>query len=393
MTQELLARVFDGHRVLGPRRVRWDAGRILAVEEVDRTPDTDLPCLVPGLIDTHVHLLGHARARERHIDGYTWPVVTRREEQTLHVVANARRALSGGVTTLRELSGDEIQVAVRRAFDDGLIPGPRLRVGGQVGMTAGHGDLFWPPALTERPPVADSPAECRKLVRRWARAGVDAIKIYTSGGVLSIGDRVGWRNQTRAELDATVDEAHALGLRVACHAHTAEGVSLALDLGVDTVEHATGMTDAIADRLAEARTPVAPTLLINDMIAAGEGPASTEARAKAQELVAHRDVAFKRAAERGVNFVLGTDANGAFLDHGRQRDELAAMARVFAWEPIRVLRASTLEAAHALGLGDTTGSIAPGRAADFLVTRDAPWDDLANLAGDLGVYVRGERFA
>ncbi len=393
MTQELLARVFDGHRVLGPRLVRWDAGRIISVEEVAAPRGADLPCLMPGLIDTHVHLLSHARARERHVDGYTWPVVTRREEQTLHVAANARRALSGGVTTLRELSGDEIQVAVRRAFDDALVPGPRLLVGGQVGMTAGHGDLFWPPALTERPPLADSPDECRKLVRHWARAGVDAIKIYTSGGVLSIGDRVGWRNQTRAELDATVDEAHALGLRVACHAHTAEGVALALDLGVDTVEHATAMTDEIADRLAETGTPVAPTLLINDMIAAGQGPAGGEARAKAQALVAHRDIALARAAARGVNFVLGTDANGAFLDHGRQRDELVAMGRVFAWEPARVLEASTSAAARALGLGEATGSIAPGMAADFLLTPDAAWDDLANLTGDLTVYVRGARFA
>jgi imidazolonepropionase-like amidohydrolase len=146
-------------------------------------------CVIPGLVDTHVHLLGHAGDRGTH-DTFTWPLVTTREEQTLHAAPNAQRAMRNGVTTLRDLAGDEAQVAVRRAFDLGIMPGPRVLVSGPVGMTAGHGDLFIPPAVRERAPLADSPDECRKLVRRWARAGVTGIKIFTSGGVLSIGDKV-----------------------------------------------------------------------------------------------------------------------------------------------------------------------------------------------------------
>ncbi|MCA0295540.1 MAG: amidohydrolase family protein [Actinobacteria bacterium] len=388
---ELVAEVFDGERVRGLCRVRWRDGVIEEVAELapDQAPDGPRRYLVPGLVDTHVHLLGFAGADKTRVDGFTWPLVTTREEQTLHVAANCRQALRRGVTTLRELSGDRVQVAVARAFDAGLLPGPRVLVGGPVGMTAGHGDLFTPPAVADRPPVADSPDECRKLVRTWARDGLHAIKIYTSGGVLSIGDQVGWRNQTRAELAATVDEAHALGMPVACHAHSAEGIAIALELGVDSLEHASQLTPAQADELAARGIPVAPTLLINDLIAAGRFGSSPEATAIAAELVTSRDERFADAARRGVDFVLGTDASGYFVRHGEQSLELQAMSRVFGWDAVRTLAAATSRAAAAIGLGERVGRVAVGLAADFVVTDAAPWEDLRVLDGDLEVVSRG----
>ena len=210
-------------------------------------------CVIPGLVDTHVHLLGYAGGRStvKGFDTFTWPLVTIREEQTLHAAANAQRALRFGVTTLRDLGADEAQAAIARVFDAGILLGPRLLASGPVGMTAGHLDLFTPRAVVDRPPTADSPDACRALVRRWARAGLTGIKTYTSGGVLSMGDQVAWRNQTRAEISATVDEAHALGMSVACHTHSAEGIQIALDEGMDSIEHGTGMTAAQAEVLAE----------------------------------------------------------------------------------------------------------------------------------------------
>lgn len=118
-----------------------------------------------------------------------------------------------------------------------MVAGPRLLAYGPVGMTAGHGDLFTPPMLKERPPVADGPVECRRLVRQWVRAGALGIKVYTSGGILSVGDHVGWRNHTVEELVATLDEAHALGRPGAAHTHTTEGLTMALAAGVDSIEH------------------------------------------------------------------------------------------------------------------------------------------------------------
>ena len=383
--------VWDGETDRGVCTLSWRDGRIVAIEP---TPEVTAEfSVIPGLIDTHVHLLGFAggRDRVRGFDTFTWPLVTRREEQVLHAAAHCQRALHAGVTTLRDLAADEAQAGLARVFDAGILPGPRLLASGPVGMTAGHLDLFTPRAVTDRPPTADSPDACRKLVRHWARAGLTGIKIYTSGGVLSIGDAVGWRNHTRAEIAATVDEAHALSMTVAAHTHSAPGIDIALAERVDSIEHGTAITPEQADRVAAAGITVAPTLLINDMIARAEVPVSDEARTIAAELMPTRDTGLRAAAERGVQFVLGTDANGYFLEFGDQWRELRRMAEVLGYSAAQALRAGTSAAARALRLDSVTGMLRPGLAADLVVMRGRPWAQVADLdvAGVVGVVARG----
>ena len=197
-------RVWDGRHDLGTCDLSWDGDAIVAVLPAGSGapgvhPDTRSGAgtaggtgagfgggglvVVPGLVDTHVHLLGFAGGREnaKGFDTFSWPLVTIREEQTLHAAANAQRALAAGVTTLRDLGSDEAQAGLARVFDGGILPGPRLLAYGPVGMTAGHLDLFTPRAVRDRPPTADGVDACRALVRRWARAGLTGIKIYTSG--------------------------------------------------------------------------------------------------------------------------------------------------------------------------------------------------------------------
>ena len=205
--------IWDGTAARGRGTLEWtvdhDDGLIRAVSPAGGTaadPAVDTPpgtaanddgahlSIIPGLIDTHVHLIGYAGPGRA--DFLTWPLITRPEEQVLHGLAHARAALQGGVTTLRDLSADEVQFSLARAVNSGLVQGPRLLAHGMVSMTAGHGDLFVPPAFPHRKPTADGPDECRKLVRVWARAGADGIKIATSGGVLSVGDKSAWRNHT-----------------------------------------------------------------------------------------------------------------------------------------------------------------------------------------------------
>lgn len=366
--------VWDGHRALGASSIAWDGDRITAVEAAAIDPGLSEYSVIPGLIDTHVHLGGYAGTGRA--DFSSWPLITPPEERSLHVAANARKAAAAGITTLRDLAGDEIQLAAARAFDAGLLPGPRLLVHGQVGMTAGHGDLFVPPHYKIRGPVADSPDECRKLVRQWAREGATGVKIYTSGGVLSIGDKVGWRNQTLAEIRTTIDEAHALGMLVAAHTHSTEGVQIALDEGVDSIEHGTGIMPSQWEALTSRNIPVAPTLLINDLIAAGEVPVSEEAQEKAKTVVAERDAQFTEAGRAGVRFVLGTDANGAMVKFGDQHQEIRMMAEKFDWTPERALIASTSDAAAAVGLEGRVGSLVEGFGADLLVIRGRPWEDI-----------------
>ncbi|MFT4052544.1 MAG: amidohydrolase family protein [Microbacterium sp.] len=381
--------IWDGERTLGACDLAWDDdgidGSITAVEPVatdaasSRARDRSAPLsLIPGLVDTHVHLIGHAGRGTA--DFMTWPLTTRPEEQVLHGLAHAQAALRGGVTTLRDLSADEIQFSLARAVRDGVVAAaPRILAHGMVSMTAGHGDLFTPPAVLTRRPTADGPDECRRLVRTWARAGADGVKVATSGGVLSSGDKPSWRNHTPEELAAIVDEAHALSMPVAAHAHTPEGIDTALDAGVDSIEHATLLTPGQAARIVAAGLTVAPTLLINDRIASGERAVSAEQAQKAQELVVRRDELLRGAADAGVDFVLGTDANGHHVAFGDQMAEVRAMARILGWSPERALAAATSRAAAAVGLGEKVGRIAPGFAADFVIVRGRPWERLADL--------------
>lgn len=380
--------VWDGDRDRGTATLSWQGDRITSVESAPAVSSEF--SVIPGLVDTHVHLDASAGAPAG--DWMTWPLITPASERSLHVVAHARNAAAAGVTTLRDLSGSDVQFSAARALAAGLIPGPRLLVHGAVGMTAGHGDLFVPPHYPHRPPVADSPDECRKLVRQWARSGADGIKIFTSGGVLSIGDKVGWRNQTRAEIAATVDEAHALGMLVAAHTHTAEGVDIALEFEVDSIEHGTGIEERHWETLLERNLPVAPTLLINDAIADRRIAVSDDAAEKARAVVIERDHNFTGAAAAGIRFVLGTDANGVMVRFGDQLEELRLMKEAFGWSSERALQAGTSDAADAIRLTGTVGRLQPGYGADFVVVRGTPWQNIDDLRTEniVAVVARGE---
>ncbi|MFC4243474.1 amidohydrolase family protein [Gryllotalpicola reticulitermitis] len=387
--------LWDGTAARGASRIVWEDGRgegIRSLEPADAPdPRFDGLSVIPGLIDTHVHLIGYAGAPGG-AEFFTWPLTTRPEEQVLHGLANARAALAAGVTTLRDLSADDVQFSLGRALAGGIVDGPRLLAHGMVGMTGGHADLFTPAAFPIRKPTADGPDACRRLVREYARAGADGIKVATSGGVLSQGDRAAWRNHTDAELDAIVDEAHALGLPVAAHAHSEDGIRRALDAGVDSIEHATLITAELAERAAAAGVTVAPTLLINDRIASGDPRyGSAESAEKARALVVRRDALLTDAAARGLDFVLGTDANGHHVRFGDEPDELRAMARVLGWSAERTLQAATSRAAAAVKRGDTLGKLEAGASADLVVVRGRPWLDLDALRPEnvVAVVVRG----
>lgn len=261
----------------------------------------------------------------------------------------------------------------------GVVEGPRILAFGMVSMTAGHGDLFTPPAITNRRPTADGPDQSRALVRHWARAGADGIKIATSGGVLSVGDRASWRNHTATELEAIVDEAHALSMAVAAHAHTPEGVAAAPAAGVDSLEHATLITPQLAETAAAAEVTIAPTLLINDRIARGGAGVTEDQQHKAAALVSRRDDALRAAERAGVDIVLGTDANGHHVAFGDEFEELRAMASLFAWSAERALQAGTSRAARAIGRAGSLGMIEADAAADFVVMRGQPWQRVEHL--------------
>lgn len=379
-------RVFDGENDLGTADVSWDGDRFLSVQPVSSTAARtagDL-CLVPGLIDTHVHLLSYAGS------GYaphlTWPLVTPPTERVLHGASQAMRALDVGVTTLRDMAGGEAQVSLRHAFDDGVLTGPRVFVSGMVGMTGGHSDLFTPPTIRDREPTADGPDACRALVRRHARSGVDGIKITTSGGVLSTGDRNEWRNYTRQEIAAIVDEAHALGLPVGAHCHTANGIQVALEEGVDSLEHATQITPEQARMARDRGVTIAPTLLILERIALGQAKVPEESLIKARALYDARAAALRTAHAEGATFVLGTDSSGSTMPFGQQLAEIQAMVRDIGLTPLEAMRAATSRAGRAVS-DRGLGTIRPDAPCDFVVLRGRPWEDISTLSPDRIVAV------
>ncbi|MGW9114758.1 amidohydrolase family protein [Microbacterium sp. NPDC055683] len=367
--------IWDGEHLLGTGAVAWADGVLGEISIARGTAARGLS-VIPGLVDTHVHL--DVAVGEQPADS-GWALATGDADKAMHVAGGALRFARNGVTTLRDLYSTEPQFAAARALASGVVPGPRLLAYGPVSMTAGHGDLFTPRGAAARPPVADGVDACRRLVREWVRAGADGIKIYTSGGILSLGDEVGWRNHTFEETAAIVDEAHALGRRVAAHALSAEGVDVAIRAGADSVEHATGLTAGQIDALAAAGVPVAPTLAVHERILAGDDPLLAAARRQTRAVVAQRDAVFAEAARRGVRFVLGTDANGRLVPYTGAHAELRRMRDVLGWSAERTLVAGTSDAAASLGLGGAVGRIARGYSADLLLVRGRPWEDLDAL--------------
>ena len=335
--------------------------------------------LMPGLIDGHVHLLAYAGAG--HKDVHLWNVLTFIEEQTLHAAANAHKALEAGVTTVRDMAGSRPEISVKHAVEDGVLAGARVLVCGLVGMTAGHADMFCPANIDQRLwRTADGVDECRKRVREYARDGADWIKICTSGGVLSVGDKSEWRNYTLDETRAIVDEAHGLGMRVAAHAHSRSGILQALTAGVDTLEHGSQLDDELIVLMLRQKTWLCPTLAISEYLL-GHGEqrgVPAESLAKARAMSERRREAVQKAYHAGVSIFMGTDSCNT-MAFGAHAWELQLMCELIGLSPMESLVAATSAAACAIGVGDLTGRIEPGKRADLLVVDGDPLADIGVL--------------
>ena len=335
--------------------------------------------ILPGLIDTHVHLTSQAGPEGR--ETRNWSLVTFEEEQVLHGAANARKALLAGFTTVREMSGARAEIAIKHAMDDFVLEGARVVVAGFVGMTGGHGYLFTPPAVERRPfPVADGVDACRAAVRTHARDGADQIKICTSGGVLSMGDKSEWRNYTDEETRAIVDEAHALAMRVAAHAHTRAGIAQALDAGVDSIEHGSQLDERLAERMAKAGTRLSATLAIHEQIRlhGKERGVSAESLAKAEALHEARLRAVRVAKTAGVRIMCGTDSSSV-LPFGQHAWELELLCSEGGFTPMQAIAAATSVAAEGLGIAQETGTLERGKFADLVVVDGDPLADITLL--------------
>src|SRR5262245_1979719 len=329
--------------------------------------------LLPGLIDMHVHLTSdplYSGYRELQFTDAFWMTVG---------VANARRTLEAGFTTVRNVgSRGYDDIGLKQGIEQGYISGPRIVPATYaIGSTGGHCDnnQFPPSITTPSAQIANSPDEYRALVRRVHKYGAEVIKVCMTGGVMSKGDSVGAQQVSLDEIKAIVEEAHRLGLRVAVHAHGTDGINDALRAGVDTIEHAS-LANSESFQLAKKRGAWFDMDIYNDDYILAEGEKNgvfAESLAKEKIIGRQQRETFRAAHAAGVKMLFGTDAG--VYPHGLNARQFAKMVE-WGMTPMEAIQAATRSAAEALGRTADVGAIAPGRYADLIAVDGDPLADI-----------------
>jgi imidazolonepropionase-like amidohydrolase len=374
------ARVFDGTG--GPLRpglaVTVEDGRIAdvlregAVGNGDaRTVDLTGCVLLPGLIDLHVHLgFGSRDARDAHAPAF-------------RAARNVRATLGSGITTLRDVgTANGVAIATRDAVQRGDIPGSRVVPCGQIiCMTGGHGSE--PPAAPGMARQADGPDDCRKAVREQVRAGAECIKVTTNGPLNVV-------EFTPPELEAIVDEAHRCHRRVACHASILDASRMAIQAGVDTMEHGCDLDQAAAREMAERGIVLVPTLLVMRLIMDHWDEYKNVPMMKAIPVRAQRHVeSFQLALAAGVPMAAGTDIFYGLGRFDSLPEELAVMVK-HGMAPADALVAATRNGARGLGLEKELGTVERGKQADLLAVEGDPTADISALRNVALVVQNGQ---
>ncbi|HEX3538321.1 MAG TPA: amidohydrolase family protein [Stellaceae bacterium] len=339
--------------------------------------------LLPGLIDCHDHMANH-RYELAHRWGLDEPASTRH----LRTAAVLRQTLAAGYTCVRDAAG--LDAGFKRAIEEGLIFGPRLVVSiSIISPIGGIGDPVAPswsshfdcgcclphdPLLPSG--VVETLGDVRPVVRKMVRAGADVIKCATTGGASS---RPGHGPKDSAfnldEMQALVEEAHNLDKRVMCHALGGSGLDIAVEAGVNSIEHGCYLDEhpQLIDRIAARGIFFVPTMLVYEFHRKSPQP---HVRARAQDLYEHHVLAIRRALDAGVKVVAGTDAGGH--GHPANAGELECLVQA-GMTPMQALQAATSWAAECIGWEDRLGTVAKGKLADLVAVNGDPLDDIAVL--------------
>ena len=348
-----------------------DAGWAAQAEEQVITLDLTGKYLLPGLIDTHVHLAGSGEPDSR-IEGDDGTV-------TLKILQNAQKNLAAGITTVRDLGGwNELEFAVRRAIQRGDFSGPRLMLAGRFISITESGAEYYPGMYR----VADGVDEVRKAVREQVKNGADLIKIGVTGAVLVEDGIPGATHYNEDEIRAAVEEAAKFGKSVAAHAHGIDGIRKAVEAGVRTIEHGTFLhrDKRVAEMMAERDVFLVPTLKAGwDLMGENLPGVPKWIIEKSHRLQEDAVKSLRLAYAMGVPIAMGSDAATPLSYHGENVLEIHWMAEA-GLPPMQAIVAATLDAARALGWDSWLGSVEVGKAADMIVVAKNPLDDLKTLA-------------
>ena len=389
----LLAKPGEGY--LRKQTITVKDGRIVSVEAGYKPGPKGVPVInlrdayvLPGLIDSHVHITGESGPDER-IRSFEETQV----DQAFDGAGYAYKTLLAGFTTVQDVGGGNDAVfGLRDAIAKGMVPGPRMRAAGQaISVTGGHGDVngYSPEVmkLFTGTNICNGADDCRRAVRQQVKEGADVIKITATGGVLS-NTKAGLEQQfTDDELKAIVEAAHAMGRQVTAHAHGKGGVDAALRAGIDSIEHGTYLDEETIALFKEHNATLIPTVLAGATVTGwvNEPWLPAPSRAKAAIIGPLMQDMLRRAHEGGVTVAFGTDTGVSH--HGDNAQEFALMVGA-GFTPEEAIRAATVVASQHVEMDADIGTIEAGKYADIVAVNADPLKDVTELE-DVDFVMKG----
>jgi len=372
-----------------PRRnveVRIEGEKIVAVQSFSnatgaRTIDLSRETCLPGLIDTHTHVLLQGDVTT---EDYNRQILEQSNSyRTILGTVAARRALEYGFTSIRDLETEGAgysDVDLKTAIDKGIIPGPRMRVATRAMDVTGAYPVLgfrwdwpdWPHGVQ----VVDGVDEGRKAVREQISKGADWIKVYADGNYFMRPDGVldDVPTFTLDELRAIADETHRERHKIAAHAAALHGVHNAVEAGVDSVEHGMYIAPEDMKTMVQKGIYYVPTLFIGEYVAKGR---AAEGHPVWQQMVSVHAATFKRAVQAGVKIAFGTDAGGMEWTVNPTQ-EFPLMVK-YGMTPAQAIRSATTSAADLLGMSEQVGTVEPGKDADIVAVAGDPLTDVGVL--------------
>ncbi len=376
-----------------------DGNKIISVQKGFSKPVTgekliDLSdyTVMPGLMDMHVHLESETKK-----GALADKFIMNPEDIAFESARNAETTLMAGFTTVRDLGGSGVNIALRNAINKGLVKGPRVFTSGKsIATTGGHADptngysrlLMGDPGPKEG--VVNGVDDARKAVRQRYKDGADCIKITATGGVLSQAKNGQNPQFTEEEIRAIVETARDYGYTVAAHAHGAEGMKRAIRAGVTSIEHGSLLDDEAIALFVKYGTWLVPTITAGKSTSDSAkipGYYSAIVTPKALEIGVKIQDAFAKAYKAGVKIAFGTDA--AVFAHGKNYMEFKYMVEA-GMPALETIKAATLNAAELLGIKSTLGSIEPGKIADIIAVKGDPTQDISVMKNVVFVMKEGQ---